>query len=151
MEMLLNKNTGVISVDGDVSVGTYENDFYVNVVGEEVEVEGGFKLVAKDKDGNTYEAFLSVEDYFGGKEFTIDTSIFDKRSLGEKVIEVLNKDEEAKNLIKITKETMVEKGYEINGEDWQEVMQTMLMLCIKNNDEAYEVYTRHIYEELRKA
>ena len=34
---------------------------------EEIEVEGGFKLV-----GENIEAFLSSEDYFNGKEFIVN-------------------------------------------------------------------------------
>ena len=62
MEMLLNLKTGVISVDGDI-VG----DKYERVIVEEIEVEGGFKLV-----GENIEAFLSSEDYFNGKEFIVN-------------------------------------------------------------------------------
>ena len=59
MEMLLNVKTGVISFEGDIVGAEYER-----VVVEEIEVEGGFKLV-----GENIEAFLSNEDYFNGKEF----------------------------------------------------------------------------------
>ena len=62
MEMLLNLKTGVISFDGDI-VG----DKYERVIVEEIEVEGGFKLVGKN-----IEAFLSSEDYFNGKEFIVN-------------------------------------------------------------------------------
>lgn len=62
MEMLLNLKTGVISVDGDIVGAEYER-----VIVEEIEVEGGFKLV-----GENIEAFLSSEDYFNGKEFIVN-------------------------------------------------------------------------------
>ena len=62
MEMLLNLKTGVISFDGDIVGAEYER-----VVVEEIEVEGGFKLV-----GENIEAFLSSEDYFNGKEFIVN-------------------------------------------------------------------------------
>ena len=62
MEMLLNLKTGVISVDGDIVGAKYER-----VIVEEIEVEGGFKLVGKN-----IEAFLSSEDYFNGKEFIVN-------------------------------------------------------------------------------
>lgn len=62
MEMLLNLKTGVISFDGDIVGAEYER-----VIVEEVEVEGGFKLV-----GENIEAFLSNEDYFNGKEFIVN-------------------------------------------------------------------------------
>ena len=62
MEMLLNLKTGVISFDGDIVGAEYER-----VIVEEVEVEGGFKLV-----GENIEAFLSSEDYFNGKEFIVN-------------------------------------------------------------------------------
>ena len=61
MEMLLNVKTGVISFDGDIVGAEYKK-----VIGEEIEVEGGFKLV-----GENIEAFLSSEDYFNGKEFIV--------------------------------------------------------------------------------
>ena len=62
MEMLLNLKTGVISFDGDIVGAEYER-----VIVEEIEVEGGFKLV-----GENIEAFLSSEDYFKGKEFIVN-------------------------------------------------------------------------------
>ena len=62
MEMLLNLKTGVISFDGDIVGAEYER-----VTVEEIEVEGGFKLV-----GENIEAFLSSEDYFNGKEFIVN-------------------------------------------------------------------------------
>lgn len=62
MEMLLNLKTGVISFDGDIVGAEYER-----VIVEEIEVEGGFKLV-----GENIEAFLSNEDYFNGKEFIVN-------------------------------------------------------------------------------
>ena len=62
MEMLLNLKTGVISDDGDIVGAEYER-----VIVEEIEVEGGFKLV-----GENIEAFLSSEDYFNGKEFIVN-------------------------------------------------------------------------------
>lgn len=62
MEMLLNLKTGVISFDGDIVGAKYER-----VIVEEIEVEGGFKLVGKN-----IEAFLSSEDYFNGKEFIVN-------------------------------------------------------------------------------
>lgn len=62
MEMLLNLKTGVISFDGDIVGAEYER-----VIVEEIEVEGGFKLV-----GENIEAFLSSEDYFNGKEFIVN-------------------------------------------------------------------------------
>lgn len=62
MEMLLNLKTGVISFDGDIVGAEYER-----VIVEEIEVEGGFKLVGKN-----IEAFLSSEDYFNGKEFIVN-------------------------------------------------------------------------------
>ena len=43
MEMLLNLKTGVISFDGDIVGAEYKR-----VIVEEVEVEGGFKLVGKN-------------------------------------------------------------------------------------------------------
>lgn len=153
MEMLLNKVTGVISVEGDVMVASYEQDVYVNVNVEEIEVEGGFKLIGETKDGQKVEAFLSTEEYFEGKNFVATTKeeeVVDNRSLGEKVIEILNEDEDAKKLINITKQTMIEKGYEVNGEDWQEVMQTIMMLCIKNNEKAFETFAKHMYKTLRE-
>ena len=61
MEMLLNVKTGVISFEGDIIGAEYER-----IVVEEIEVEGGFKLV-----GENIEAFLSSEDYFNGKEFIV--------------------------------------------------------------------------------
>ena len=60
--MLLNLKTGVISFDGDIVGAEYER-----VIVEEIEVEGGFKLVGKN-----IEAFLSSEDYFNGKEFIVN-------------------------------------------------------------------------------
>lgn len=62
MEMLLNLKTGVISFDGDIVGAEYER-----VIVEEIEIEGGFKLV-----GENIEAFLSNEDYFNGKEFIVN-------------------------------------------------------------------------------
>ena len=62
MKMLLNLKTGVISFDGDIVGAKYER-----VIVEEMEVEGGFKLV-----GENIEAFLSSEDYFNGKEFIVN-------------------------------------------------------------------------------
>lgn len=62
MEMLLNLKTGVVSFDGDIIGAEYER-----VIVEEIEVEGGFKLV-----GENIEAFLSSEDYFNGKEFIVN-------------------------------------------------------------------------------
>ena len=62
MEMLLNLKTGVISFDGDIVGAEYER-----VIVDEIEVEGGFKLV-----GENIEAFLSSEDYFNGKEFIVN-------------------------------------------------------------------------------
>ena len=62
MEMLLNLKTGVISFDGDIAGAKYER-----VIVEEIEVEGGFKLI-----GENIEAFLSSEDYFNGKEFIVN-------------------------------------------------------------------------------
>ena len=62
MEMLLNLKTGVVSFDGDILGAEYER-----VIVEEIEVEGGFKLV-----GENIEAFLSSEDYFNGKEFVVN-------------------------------------------------------------------------------
>ena len=62
MEMLLNLKTGVISFDGDIVGAKYER-----VIVEEIEVEGGFKLV-----GENIETFLSSEDYFNGKEFIVN-------------------------------------------------------------------------------
>ena len=62
MEMLLNLKTGVISFDGDIVGAKYER-----VIVEEIEVEGGFKLMGKN-----IEAFLSSEDYFNGKEFIVN-------------------------------------------------------------------------------
>ena len=153
MEMLLNNNTGVISVEGDVVVENYESTLYTKVNVEEVAVEGGFKLVGKTEFGKDIEAFLTEEEYFNGKNFTLkveQSEDFDSRSLGEKVVEILEKDEDAKRLISITKQTMIEKGYEVNGEDWKEVMQTMMMLCIKNNDEAFTAFAKHMYHTLRQ-
>ena len=62
MEMLLNLKTHVISFDGDIVGAEYKR-----VIVEEIEVEGGFKLV-----GENIEAFLSSEDYFNGKEFIVN-------------------------------------------------------------------------------
>ena len=62
MEMLINLKTGVIIFDGDIVGAKYER-----VIVEEIEVEGGFKLVGKN-----IEAFLSSEDYFNGKEFIVN-------------------------------------------------------------------------------
>lgn len=154
MEMLLNKNTGVISVEGDVMVTSYDQDFYINVNVEEIEVEGGFKLVGETQDGEKVEAFLSTEEYFEGKNFVVATKVeekVDNKSLGDKIIEILNEDENAKKLINITKQTMIEQGYEVNGEDWQDVMQTIMILCIKGNEKAFETFTKHMYKTLREA
>jgi hypothetical protein len=72
--MLLNKVTGVISAEGDMKVENYEESLkvYVEVNAEEVEVENGFKLIGETEDGEKIEAFLSIEDYFDGKEFRLN-------------------------------------------------------------------------------
>ena len=88
MEMLLNVKTGVISVEGDVMGAEYKR-----VIVEEVEVEGGFKLV-----GENIEAFLSSEDYFNGKEFVVNTKEVKEIRIGQgNRIEMLNFVEEVKN------------------------------------------------------
>ena len=91
MEMLLNVKTGVISVEGDVMGAEYKR-----VIVEEIEVEGGFKLV-----GENVEAFLSSEDYFNGKEFVVNTKEVKEMKIGQgNRIEMLNFVEEVKNDIK---------------------------------------------------
>ena len=74
--MLLNKVTGVISVEGDMKVENYEESLkvYVEVNAEEVEVEGGFKLVGETENGEKIESFLTFEEYFEGKEFKVNTT-----------------------------------------------------------------------------
>ena len=65
---LLNLTDGRISKEG--------NGFgfeYVTVVGEEKEVEGGFAFIGTDANGNKVEAFLTIEEYFDGKEFVAGT------------------------------------------------------------------------------
>ena len=71
--MLLNKVTGVISVEGDMKVENYEESLkvYVEVNVEEIEVENGFKLVGETENGEKIESFLTFEEYFEGKNFII--------------------------------------------------------------------------------
>ncbi len=86
MEMLLNKVTGVISVEGDMKIESYEKDVYVIVNVEEAEIEGGFKLVGETEEGEKIEAFLTVEEYFEGKEFKVNTTSDEKEVVENKEV-----------------------------------------------------------------
>ena len=71
---LLNKVTKVISVSGDMTVGSYEEaaKVYEDVFAEEVEIENGFMLKGIRVNGEEFEAILSIEEYFEGKEFKLN-------------------------------------------------------------------------------
>jgi hypothetical protein len=121
MEMLLNVKTGVISVEGDVIGAEYKR-----VIVEEIEVEGGFKLV-----GENIEAFLSSEDYFNGKEFVVNTKEVKEIRIGQgNRIEMLNFVEEVKN-------DLVKGGFDLKVEMKQLQIEKYGELVYSN---FYEVY-----------
>lgn len=64
---LLNTKTGIISREGD----EFEGNF-LTFIAEEIEVEGGFKMVGTiEETGEKLESFLNTEDYFEGKHFKV--------------------------------------------------------------------------------
>ena len=72
---LLNTTTNVICVAGDVAVTDYKKYTFVEVMAEEVEVEGGFAIIGTKENGEIVEAFLSEEAYFEGKEFRVGRKV----------------------------------------------------------------------------
>ena len=72
---LLNTTTNVICVAGDVAVTDYKKYTFVEVMAEEVEVEGGFAIIGTKENGEVVEAFLSEEAYFEGKEFRVGRKV----------------------------------------------------------------------------
>ena len=56
-----------------MKVENYEESLkvYIEVNAEEVEVEGGFKLVGETENGEKIESFLTFEEYFEGKNLII--------------------------------------------------------------------------------
>ena len=72
---LLNTTTKVICVAGDVAVTDYKKYTFVEVMAEEVEVEGGFAIIGTKENGEVVEAFLSEEAYFEGKEFRVGRKV----------------------------------------------------------------------------
>lgn len=72
---LLNTTTNVICVAGDIAVTDYKKYTFVEVMAEEVEVEGGFAIIGTKENGEIVEAFLSEEAYFEGKEFRVGRKV----------------------------------------------------------------------------
>lgn len=70
---LFNRITKVLSVEGDMQVSSYEeaNKIYETVEAEEMETENGFVLVGIRSNGDTFQSFLSFEEYFNGKQFKL--------------------------------------------------------------------------------
>lgn len=71
---LFNRITKVLSTEGDMTVSSYEeaNKIYETVEAEEVETDNGFMLVGKRSNGESFESFLSLEEYFNGKQFKLN-------------------------------------------------------------------------------
>ena len=134
MEMLLNVKTGVISVEGDVMGAEYKR-----VIVEEIEVEGGFKLV-----GENIEAFLSSEDYFNGKEFVVNTKEVKEMKIGHgNRIEMLNFVEEVKN-------DLVKGGFDLKVEFKELQIEKYGQLINSNFAEVYLVGDETTIKEFLK-
>ena len=134
MEMLLNVKTGVISVEGDVMGVEYKR-----VIVEEIEVEGGFKLV-----GENIEAFLSSEDYFNGKEFVVNTKEVKEIRIGQgSRIEMLNFVEEVKN-------DLVKGGFDLKVEFKELQIEKYGQLINSNFAEVYLVGDETTIKEFLK-
>lgn len=71
---LFNRITKVLSVEGDMTVSSYEeaDKIYETVEAKEVETDNGFMLVGKRSNGEPFESFLSLEEYFNGKQFKLN-------------------------------------------------------------------------------
>lgn len=67
--------------------------------------------------------------------------------MSQKVIDILNRDEKAIEFKKEFERHMDIEGF--NEEERQDKRQFMMMLCINNNDEAKEVFSSELYEDLR--
>lgn len=68
-KMLLNKITKVVSISGDVKVESYDEGAatYEEVMAEEINIGGFFKLIGKRVDGSDFECVLTQNEYFDGK------------------------------------------------------------------------------------
>ena len=134
MEMLLNIKTSVISVEGDVMGAEYKR-----VIVEEIEVEGGFKLV-----GENIEAFLSSEDYFNGKEFVVNAKEVEEVKIGQgNRIEMLNFVEEVKN-------DLVKGGFDLKVEFKEVQIEKYGQLITSNFAEVYLVGDETTIKEFLK-
>lgn len=106
MEMLVGKQTGVITVEG------LSNDTdFIRGTFEEVEVDGGFKLVGTLETGEKVEAFLTEGEYFDGVYFALNKTIKPEvKLIGEdgNIFFIMAKCTKA-----LTKSGQHEKGFEL--------------------------------------
>ena len=106
MEMLVGKQTGVIT-----KRGTSDDKEFIKGTFEEVEVDGGFKLVGTLENGEKVEAFLTEGEYFDGVQFGIN-------NVKKPKVELIGQDGNiyfimAKCTKALTKSGQHEKGFEL--------------------------------------
>ena len=111
---LLNTTTNVICVAGDVAVTDYKKYTFVEVMAEEVEVEGGFAIIGTKENGEIVEAFLSEEAYFEGKEFRVGRKVPRTLIVEGKELEVEARKMEVEEAIKTINAYLEEVGAVIN-------------------------------------
>ncbi|QSF43501.1 hypothetical protein [Paenibacillus tianjinensis] len=64
----------------------------------------------------------------------------------DKIIEILNKDERAKNLLGAFERAAKNQG--LTGEEYNQAKNTIMMMAISGNDEAMNIMAKQVYEEL---
>ena len=67
----------------------------------------------------------------------------------DKIIEILNKDEKAKNLRNSFYQAVDTHGRDFSDEELSEAIELMTMLAIRQNEEAMSLMAETVYNELR--
>ena len=69
--------------------------------------------------------------------------------MSEKIINILNQDEKAKELIRSFYQAMEKHGQDMTAEEKEDAERFMMMLAIIQNSEAMDVMTEQLYHNLR--